>query len=485
MRSFRSKPIGWRKESYRHYLASKGVKTNYYAKRKISGEDVKKTVIPEGTPTITRGQRSPDPKKLLERLKLIPKIEAEVREQAYAETDVARAISGLKSNNPTNALLLLNSNQMQDPANPGKMIPLTPYAREAIIAQISEYAIRARKAGVPAETLESYLSKEQLAAVKERGMTPEEELKRARRRDIAISAGEAPVLATEAAAEAVAGTTAAGIRAEAEFLGEAFTARAKPFPGGPGTAQDFPGVFEVAPEVAKLPFFTQNVVVGNEEQNDLSLPTHLSSVNVPKLSEAWSNIPEKSGYLDNIRMAPTSDEEAKEVSRKVDMLNAEKNHLANGRLNAYQDGVRAFKKGKREELLNAISELKSEEQKLRDRAGIVEQVRNQAMGSAMQAPKPSGNFVLDGGVESGARRLVEHTDKMSEVREALKKNYDQVYLRRRDLEFKLQRMDAQFKPEVGAPKKVQKFGDDEAGLVPSFKGVKNPIVKLRVRGKEE
>jgi hypothetical protein len=30
MRSFRSKPVGWRQESYRHYLAAKGVKTRYY-----------------------------------------------------------------------------------------------------------------------------------------------------------------------------------------------------------------------------------------------------------------------------------------------------------------------------------------------------------------------------------------------------------------------------------------------------------------------
>jgi len=27
MRSFRSKPVGWRGESYRHYLAAKGIKT--------------------------------------------------------------------------------------------------------------------------------------------------------------------------------------------------------------------------------------------------------------------------------------------------------------------------------------------------------------------------------------------------------------------------------------------------------------------------
>jgi hypothetical protein len=31
MTSFRAKPIGWRGESHRHYLAAKGVKTRYYS----------------------------------------------------------------------------------------------------------------------------------------------------------------------------------------------------------------------------------------------------------------------------------------------------------------------------------------------------------------------------------------------------------------------------------------------------------------------
>lgn len=31
MRSFRSKPVGWRNESYRHYLAAKGIRTKYFA----------------------------------------------------------------------------------------------------------------------------------------------------------------------------------------------------------------------------------------------------------------------------------------------------------------------------------------------------------------------------------------------------------------------------------------------------------------------
>jgi len=35
MRSFRARPVGWRHESYRHYLAAKGIRTRYAAKKYI------------------------------------------------------------------------------------------------------------------------------------------------------------------------------------------------------------------------------------------------------------------------------------------------------------------------------------------------------------------------------------------------------------------------------------------------------------------
>lgn len=33
MRSFRSKPVGWQHESYRHALAARGIESNYYARK--------------------------------------------------------------------------------------------------------------------------------------------------------------------------------------------------------------------------------------------------------------------------------------------------------------------------------------------------------------------------------------------------------------------------------------------------------------------
>jgi hypothetical protein len=50
MTSFRAKPIGWRGESHRHYLASKGVKTkqNYFSEmpemRKRTIDELKKEI---------------------------------------------------------------------------------------------------------------------------------------------------------------------------------------------------------------------------------------------------------------------------------------------------------------------------------------------------------------------------------------------------------------------------------------------------------
>lgn len=50
MRSFRQKPVGWRFESFRHYLAAKGVKTRYSArKRFVPQRPVDTSVIPVGS----------------------------------------------------------------------------------------------------------------------------------------------------------------------------------------------------------------------------------------------------------------------------------------------------------------------------------------------------------------------------------------------------------------------------------------------------
>jgi hypothetical protein len=64
MRSFRSKPVGWRQESYRHYLAAKGVKTKYFAyATQRAAEDFVSRVFRSAD---VRRQRAADPKKLKE-----------------------------------------------------------------------------------------------------------------------------------------------------------------------------------------------------------------------------------------------------------------------------------------------------------------------------------------------------------------------------------------------------------------------------------
>lgn len=63
MRSFRSKPVGWRQDSYRHYLAAKGVKSKYFVDKQMSNnitpEEIKRRIEakfgkPRGDPEVDR-----------------------------------------------------------------------------------------------------------------------------------------------------------------------------------------------------------------------------------------------------------------------------------------------------------------------------------------------------------------------------------------------------------------------------------------------
>ena len=55
MRSFRSRPVGWRQDSHRHYLAAKGIKTRYLAEKPDAAKrvsDMLKFLADDGRPEI-------------------------------------------------------------------------------------------------------------------------------------------------------------------------------------------------------------------------------------------------------------------------------------------------------------------------------------------------------------------------------------------------------------------------------------------------
>lgn len=65
MRSFRSRPVGWRNESYRHYLAAKGMKSKYFVeKQSILQEQKTRTIYDKFEEDMDR--RTADRKKMLE-----------------------------------------------------------------------------------------------------------------------------------------------------------------------------------------------------------------------------------------------------------------------------------------------------------------------------------------------------------------------------------------------------------------------------------
>ena len=154
---------------------------------------------------------------------------------------------------------------------------------------------------------------------------------------------------------------------------------------------------------------------------------------------------------------------AERVSENIDSLHNSKRDLTAVDLSAFDEGNKAFKSGDREGLISSIAELQSQEGKLKDRWDLVSQTHANLKSagnhdSAFAKSKGGGLGSLFN--RSGADRLVNQTEKLSDVRGDLMKANNRAFARRKMLEFRLQRLDAQVPPETWAPKSITRFDDD-------------------------
>lgn len=504
---------GWFKERTRHSLAARGLptgryKSKYFQKGKldtvtIQGEefpqiplkgrqkekerlaeqkgseakellsDVRKAGVPVEQALGEKGEEArrrtvEEARGLLrERGKFKEDVEESIRKERPLNVAVAEAQRGI----PTSALEILAKKQITGPE--GGVRKITSDEEETLRSALETFAVQRAKAGVKvSEGVLSQLSREARGTVKslaeEKRLEAESPFKKGLRdfeRQATVGALEAPV---------------EGIKKEAEIFEAGRRGPSKPFPGGPGSEQDFPGAFDrgVAGEVPKLPFFTQNALIGDEEQGMLRTPK------VPRLRESITGAV---GVSKEEKRNP-----ADVVVDKAENLFRAKDDLAKVDLSGFDTGTKAFKKGNREDLIDAITSLKSEEGKLRDRWNAVEQVHAQSLAENVQSAafEKSGENPFFNAFSSGASRVEKATDRINEVKESLKKANDKVFARRRMLEFRLQRLDAQVPPEKGAPEKVTRF-DREPTVFPGvgemIDSVENPVTKVEnpVIGNEE
>jgi hypothetical protein len=151
------------------------------------------------------------------------------------------------------------------------------------------------------------------------------------------------------------------------------------------------------------------------------------------------------------------------VKREVDSVYKAKGKIAKVNLKPFEIGTKAFKEGKREEVVDALSDLEAEEQKVKDRYSLVQQTWRKIMMTDNQdslfqeEPKAFSVFGGDG----GGNRLAEETEKISQVKAELAKSANQIADRKFILRNRLERMSARVPPEHEVPRHVEVLQSEE------------------------
>lgn len=482
---------GWYRESFRHSLAARGVITKRYMATKAAPR-----VIPESrlTKAVGSAEKGLQTQIRSERIAEAD-IEARSPEQQALDlikrgqaTDIQKELLSKTGKKETFKQLERQGQRRQHKDSIfqkglGKTEELTAKFRRKIareedivltdleqaeVAAIAEKAVEDSLKGVPvSERTKEVLKKfktlpaarnalQQLTVAEEAERREREgfvakELRQAEEQTL-IDLANAPAEAADVAGRGVVGAGRGILETTREGL------RGTKFQGGEG-----PGVRQKIDAFGNTSFVGTNVAIGNEEDG-LLRPIQEP---LPPLSSGFdealavSERTRSSNMLFKKRQKNFSDL----VDDQVNQLYTSKDKLSKVDLEPFKWGTKAFESGDREGVIKAISELKREEDKIASRWALVDQTNKNITSvnnhqSLFQDPG-TDNIVLQSG--KGANRLAEQTEKIEEVFKGMKDSNDKVFARRRMLQFRLQRMDANVLPEQGAPDfdQITRFSGDE------------------------
>lgn len=182
--------------------------------------------------------------------------------------------------------------------------------------------------------------------------------------------------------------------------------------------------------------------------------------------------------------------DALKAEMEVNELYNSKDRLSKVDVSSYRDGERAFKEGDRPKLVESINKLEAENAKLKDRWHITQKVRSVVVSNknidqstvlenyGMEKPLP--NALFGGGAGD---KLADQTRKISEVEREIKDSSNKLTSRIGLLRQKLRRMNAATPPETTVPEKITVIESNGAGfgslskMLDSAKGsVYNPLI---------
>jgi hypothetical protein len=481
---------GWFQERYRHGLAARGIKTSYYADKTrstralavfqnekleksnvpmIAGDFVKRDYSQPSSPkqessfqesgvSISEAIAGTTAKALkkkgqYEELRYEARLEEEARRQLEEGTPVAKTIR----------LIQEGRYEMIDP---NVVKTFKPGETDAVVSAARAKAIQLAQTGLDTpssiEVLLDGATKSRIKAIREtvrRTETPET-AGQIERRELAkkflVGVAETPGLAARKAVE---------------------ISREQPVRTG-DTQKQFMGITGTIDELSETPFFKTNALLDepglpgyNKEQGALNYPAG-SSKDIPGLKGAF-------GFVKDPET--TEKKIVDKVQLRVDSLHRAKGRLADADLSAYKKGTKAFEKGDRERLISSINELEAQGSRLKDNWGLVDQVHVQVVSPENNMSAHEESWSMLG--SNGGEKLADQTKKVNDVREEIKDKFGQVKARSRLLQYRLQRLDSNVKPEHGAPREIARLAEERSGdnLVFGSGDVRIPISQAMPR----
>ena len=464
---------GWHKDNYRHSLAARGIlSTRYYAQK------IRYRYRPPREPPVDVSKSAAQPEVLKEllgggvtprtarsHLKAAAGLQQETAGLVAGGRDVAQAIYLIQTGNYSEQL------NPSDPESPSPIQLLEDRRKyglndddiEALQSAINVRALSLVNTGQPVPpSLEKHLSSD----MKQRLKYAELGVKRLE---------ETPF--RKALREQLEGATIGTAAGIAEAPGEGIAMGAEEFRKLGERGKEFKGTVGQIDAAKDSPLLRTNTAITNPEDNGILNPLSFVEGGVPNLGSSWSFL----GPTPNVALASTPTKilaATKKVQDQIDSLYEARKDYAKVDYGIYEAGNKAFKQGNREKLINSISEIEAEENKLKDRWTLVGQTHRDllSMQNFMSSfAKDTDNPALELRKE-GAERLADQTEKLARVRAELLKSMNATYVRRVLLQGRLKRLDSNVLPESGAPVRVQRLLPPEKSFIMD---VKNPVLRER------
>ena len=491
------KSPGWYGDSWRHSLAAKGVKSNYFARRQRSPDsvfmDLKNKKENEVKKAALKNFREDFLKSQTDQQKLLRNV------RGGDLSDLSKALKSTQTEKKYGPISFISS----DVDKSMELSQLSGAERSALTAEANRQAVDFAISGaeVPAE-LQSLISKStknriqairkeqkiesrgalntQARAIGKRGLEFGEEGVRAfgakGSEAIGAVAGAAGVLSVDALTDQSGSITEGIARNDSKFK------------NATNTLQERSSIFETTDRSeGRFPSTgisaSSNVFLGDNEggigkDSDNGAFDFLSDATDQTSPLSSAIVPREKFRGVDFGMDDSQQTYAESISNQVESLWSAKSELGRVDKSPLKKGEKAFKLGDREKLIEAINDQEFQIKQQESRWNLVNQTKRQVESSENHRSlfeKKSGAFSSSMFGGSAGRKIADETKKINEVTKVVKQGSDEARARSQVLRGNLQRLDATVPFDDTVPSDDVKLFKKEFSVADLMKDKRGPV----------